>query len=155
MMNPFEKPKKRSLATLQLAPLIDIFVLIIVFLVKGTVLGGSTLELPVDFDPAKSRSSENLEIAPEVYITKEKIIFKFINQELVLTDFENAQFENSQISSQIKNYIDQLPDKQKQLGLFTNLVADKGLSYKWVFEVTKFLRVSGFQQILYVAEGEK
>lgn len=154
-MNPFEKPKKRKLAALQLAPLIDIFVLIIVFLVKGTVLGGSNITMPPDLKPAQSKSAENMEIAPEVYLTKEKIYFKFIEDELSLAQFESANFEDPQLLTKIQSFLENLPEKQKNLSTLVNMVADKDSDYLYVFELTKFLRVAGFQNVLYVAEGDK
>lgn len=155
MFNPYEKPKKKKLAALNLAPLIDIFVLIIVFLVKGTVLGGSNISIPADLKPAQSKSSENMEIAPEVYLSKSEIYFKFIDSHLPLNQFETNQFEDQKVISEIKLFLEQLPEKQKNLGTLVNLVADKDSDYLYVFELTKFLRIAGFQNVLYVAEGDK
>ena len=48
-----------------------------------------------------------------------------------------------------------IPDEDKKSGILLNFLADAAVDYKTTFEVSKYFRNIGFQNILYVAEGEK
>lgn len=160
----FAKKKKRTMAGLQLAPLIDIFVLIIIFLIKGTVMSNASITPPADLTPAKSKSPEGLEPAGQVYISKTEVFFSMIKETIPLTEF-NQQIEANtpsamtgkaaQISQKLKTYIQSIPDQEKKSGILVNFLADAGTEYKTVFEIAKFCRQLGFQNILFVAEGDK
>jgi biopolymer transport protein ExbD len=160
----FPKKKKRSIAGLQLAPLIDIFVLIIIFLIKGTVMSNASVTPPADLNPAKSKSPEGLEPAGQVYISQKEVLFTMINEKISLAEL-NKQIENNtpaamtgqagQISQKLKGYIQGLPDQEKKSGILLNFLADAGTDYKTVFEIAKYCRELGFQNILFVAQGDK
>lgn len=160
----FPKKKKRSIAGLQLAPLIDIFVLIIIFLIKGTVMSNASVTPPQDLNPAKSKSPEGLEPAGQVYVSQNEVLFSMINEKISLAEL-NRQIENSntatmtgqagQISQKLKSYIQALPEQEKKSGILLNFLADAGTDYKTVFEIAKYCREIGFQNILFVAQGDK
>lgn len=160
----FPKKKKRAMAGLQLAPLIDIFVLIIIFLIKGTVMSNASITPPADLSPAKSKSPEGLEPAGQVYISQKEVLFSMINEKISLAEL-NKQIENNtpaamtgtaaQITQKLKAYIQGLPDHEKKSGILVNFLADARTEYKTVFEIAKYCREIGFQNILFVAQGDK
>lgn len=152
----FPVKKKRHLATLQLAPMIDIFVLLIVFLVKGTAMGGVTVNIPPGLTAASSISPEDLEVAPEVYLFKEKVEFKMINKTVALNLFEivNEPAELQNIREEIKKFYEKLPVSAKKSGNLVNFIADSEANYDRIFQVVKFLRQSSVSSVLFIAEGE-
>lgn len=160
----FPKKKKRTMAGLQLAPLIDIFVLIIIFLIKGTVMSNASVTPPADLNPAKSISPEGLEPAGQVYISPSEVYFSMINEKISLAEF-SQQLEShtaekmtglsAQITQKLKTYIQKIPDQDKKSGILMNFLADASTDYKTVFEIAKYCREIGFQNILFVAEGDK
>lgn len=160
----FPKKKKKSMAALQLAPLIDIFVLLIIFLIKGTVMSNSVITPPADLKPAKSKSPEGLEPAGQLYVTENEIQFAMINEKINRAEFmdqiENNTVEklsgaSAQVAAKLKEYLAKMPDEDKKSGVLMNFLADAGVEYRTVFEISKFCRQLGFQNILFVAEGEK
>lgn len=156
-MDMFTPKKKRHLATLQLAPMIDIFVLLIVFLVKGTIMGGITINVPGDINSARSISPEDLEAAPEVHVYKDKVVFKMIEKNLMLVNFDLAEEPKEVVSlrEDIKKYYDGLPVAAKKSGNLVNFIADSQVSYDRVFQVVKFLRQSSVSSVLFIAEGDE
>jgi biopolymer transport protein ExbD len=160
----FPKKNRRKLIGLQLAPLIDIFVLIIIFLVKGTVMSSSSLTPPPELNPAKSKSPEGVEPAGQVYVSQQEVYFSMIGEKILITEFLK-QIENNtvdqfsgrtaQVAKKLKDYLTQIPDNEKKSGILMNFMADAAVDYKTVFEISKFCREIGFQNMLYVAQGEK
>lgn len=160
----FIKKKKRTMAGLQLAPLIDIFVLIIIFLIKGTVMSNASITPPADLTPAKSKSPEGLEPAGQVYISTKEVMFSMISETISLTELSQQIETNTpsamtgkaaQISRKLKSYIQDLSEQEKKSGVLVNFLADAGTEYKTVFEIAKYCRQIGFQNILFVAQGDK
>lgn len=160
----FKKKKRRSIVGLQLAPLIDIFVLIIIFLIKGTVMSGASINPPADLKPAISKSPEGVEPAAQVYVSLSEVHFALINETINLQEFSKQIQENTveklsghsaDIANKLKNFLLKIPDSEKKSGILMNFLADAAVDYKTVFEISKFCRELGFQNILFVAQGEK
>lgn len=160
----FPKKKKRALAGLQLAPLIDIFVLIIIFLIKGTVMSNASVTPPADLVPPKSQSPEGLEPAGQVYVSSKEVYFSMVNEKISLSEFSKQLESNTagkmtgaaaQITQKLRSYIQSIPEKEKKSGILMNFLADTSTDYKTVFEIAKYCRELGFQNILFVAQGDK
>lgn len=154
-MLDFESSKKRrSVLILQLAPMIDVFVLIIVFLLKGTILEESAVMKPVDVNLAQSISKETSVSAPQVIITSENVQFKMIDEIRPIAEFVQGDFNPSDpMFAAFKKYIAE--NKNIESANHINVISDRAASYKIVYNVVKFLRISGFQSMLMVAEGEQ
>lgn len=153
-MYNFDRDKKRvKVIALQLAPMIDIFVLIIVFLLKGTILESTAIDKPEDIKLAQSISREQSEVAPQVIITPTAVMFKMVNQERSINTYNQNELDvRDPIISDFKNYIE--TNKDIEGALHINVISDQSISYKVVYNVVSLLRVSGFQSMLFVAEGE-
>lgn len=153
-MYQFEGDKKRkSVIQLQLAPMIDIFVLIIVFLLKGTVLEESAITLPEGINLAKSISREVSQVAPQVVISKDTVSFKMVNQDRSLAEFNAGDFNpRDKIFQEFKDYL--RLNREVEGADHINVISDSTTSYKVVYNVIKVLRIAGFQSMLFVAEGE-
>lgn len=150
------RKKKASVIALQLAPMIDIFTLVIVFLLKGTVLSETVISNPESVQLAKSDSQETTELAAEVYIKPDHVEFKMINENVPLQVFQNEVLDlNDQMLIKLKKFID---DNGKIAGNTlkqVNVVADYKTNYKTIFHVVRMLRLAGFQAMLFIAEGEQ
>jgi biopolymer transport protein ExbD len=157
-MDLFEdEPKKRSLLTLQLAPLIDIFVLIIVFLIKGTVFGGVATIAPEGLLAPKSSSKESLDVAAQVFVYQDKIIFKMIERTIAKKDFfaENSAPLKEEITKAILAYKAQLPEIiKKEESTILNFVADTATPYEEIFPIVKYIRECGYESLLFIAQGD-
>lgn len=157
-MDLFEdEPKKRKLITLQLAPLIDIFVLIIVFLIKGTVFGGAATVVPNGLMTPKSSSKESLDVAPQVYIYQNQITFKMIGWSTTKKEFfdESTSKLKEDIKKEIKKYKENLPTAAKKDAFaMLNFIADASTPYDEIFSTVKFLRECGYESLLFIAEGD-
>ena len=149
--------KRRSVITLQLAPMIDIFVLVIVFLLKGTVLSETVISSPEIVDIAKSESREVTELAPEVYITEKDVDFRMIQEKVPLAEILNEEIDMADPKiAKFKAYIAQSQQSVDGNALVhVNIVADYKTSYKAIYHVIRLLRIAGFKAMLFIAEGSE
>jgi biopolymer transport protein ExbD len=147
--------KRKSVILLQLAPMIDIFVLVIVFLLKGTVLTETAVSSPELVEVAKSESREVTELAPEVYITESDVEFRMIQERVPLAEIlkEELDLRDPRIAK-FKEYLAGALAADGNTHLHVNIVADYRTSYKAIFHVVRLLRVAGFKAMLFVAEGD-
>jgi biopolymer transport protein ExbD len=154
-MLDFEGDKKRKkVITLQLAPMIDVFVLIIVFLIKGTILEETAITKPSGVNLAQSISKENSESSPQVIIAGDRVEFKMIDQTRPVAQFTEDDFDpRDPIFHALKQF--QEENKSVESANHINVISDRATSYKVVYNVVKVLRLSGFQSMLFVAEGEQ
>ena len=153
-MYQFDGERKRKMVIqLQLAPMIDVFVLIIVFLLKGTILEESAIVLPPGVELAQSQSKETSQLAPQVIISRDSVIFKMIDKTRPIEEFNRDNFNaKDPIIDDFKNFL--LINKDVEGTELINIIGDSNTNYKVVYNVVKLLRISGFQSMLFVAEGE-
>jgi biopolymer transport protein ExbD len=152
----FGEQKRRHVSQLQLASMIDIFTLIIVFLMKGTVLGGVSVNFPATFTPPQSSSTEAMEAAPQVIIFNDEVEFAMISERLKMASIEDGDGVHfRKVMGLLRKYIKDLPnDINKQSLSQVNVVADAKTSYDKVFAVIKRLREAGYTSMLFIAQGE-
>lgn len=146
--------KRKGVIYLQLAPMIDIFVLVIVFLLKGTVLTETAVTSPELVEVAKSESREVTELAPEVYITEKDVEFRMIQEKIPLAEILKDELDMSDPKiAKFKGYIEGSRTVDGNTLMHVNIVADYRTSYKAIFHVVRLLRVAGFKAMLFIAEG--
>lgn len=148
------KSSKQHILRLQLAPMIDVFVLIIVFLLKGAVFTDNTLDVPSNINPPKSISKESTDMASQVLISKDEVDFKMINRKVSVESFKNKDGVREKILAELKSASKSNNTINKQNLANVNIVADLGLKYEDLFEVVKTVREAGFSSMLFVAIGE-
>jgi len=151
----FNRRERREILVLNVIPLIDISAMIIIFLVMGSVFGETSILIPPGVFLPKSNNKEQLLNAPQVTISKGKVTFTLIKEELAIEDFSAVGTlpKISQLKAQIKNYISKLPKEDLKQGVVLNIVATKTEKYKNLFDVLKVFRESGFQSILFLSQG--
>ncbi len=148
--------KRQAVIRLQLAPMIDIFVLVIVFLLKGTVLTETVISSPELVDVAKSESREVTELAPEVYITEKDVEFRMIEERIPISEILKDELDlRNPLIAKFKKYMDESQAIDGNTLMHVNIVADYKTSYKAIFHVIRLLRVSGFKAMLFIAEGDE
>jgi biopolymer transport protein ExbD len=150
-------PKREAVIRLQLAPMIDIFVLVIVFLLKGTVLSETVISTPELVEVARSESREVTELAPEVYITEADVHFRMIGETVPLARVAAEELDPADpLIEKFRNYLSQsktLSESGNSL-IHVNVVADYRTEYKTLFHVVRLLRAAGFKAMLFIAEGD-
>ena len=148
--------KRKSVIVLQLAPMIDIFVLVIVFLLKGTVLTETVISSPTLVDAPKSESHEVTELAPEVYITETDVEFRMIQEKIPISEILKDEVNMADPKlAKFRAYIAQAAATEGNTLTQVNIVADYKTSYKAIFHVVRLLRIAGFKAMLFIAEGNE
>lgn len=147
--------KKKKNFNLPLTPLIDIFSILVIFLITGTYFAPASIEMPDDLDLPNSKSTESLEVATQVVISRSRVSIPDLKYSLPLKSFQSL--EGSKISdfqAQISGLVEKIPASQRQNGVTVNLVADKSLPYSLVYNVIQAARVKNVDNVLFVASGE-
>ena len=146
---------RKANATLQLAPMIDIFTLIIVFLLQSTVIGTTSVTFPPDLNPPQSKSVEDLENSPSVEIYSDRVEFKPSNTKIPVEVFLNDSGKKLESEkAAIQSYLQKSGDIQKTETNHLNVIADRSTNYELIFQVVKFFKESGFHSVLFIAQGE-
>lgn len=154
-MDLFEGVHRKDPSQPQLTAMIDVFSIIIIFLVAGTVFGTSSVWLPKNINLPRSFSKESIVTAPQLTLTREGVRTTFSTKIYRTDDFARA---NPEVLAQVKNeaeeFIKNLRPESKALGVLLNVVADKDTSYRSLFDVISVYREAGFQSLLFISQGE-
>lgn len=157
------KRKHRHVLDLQLTAMIDIFSLIVIFLIKGTVFGVSDLPMDPTIKLPESRSKESLETAPQVQIIGDRVFFSgdstaSRSSGVDVNDLARAgttpEGPRERLGAEIKDFISRLTPEARGSGVLLSVIADRTTPYSKVFQVVRFFRESGFDSILFVAAAE-
>lgn len=153
-LDSIENTRRYPLA-LQLAPMIDIFVLIIVFLLKSTIVADVSIVFPREMHPPMSKSKQGLETFPEVVVTETEVIVGIIHENINLADVDKlGESRMNELKSKVEQYVKSKDEAVRSQATHINLITFRGNNYKNVFASVKFLRRIGFQSVAFIAEGE-
>lgn len=151
----FSETRRRHVGQLQLASMIDIFTLIIVFLMKGTVLGGVSINFPANFLAPQSSSTEALEAAPQVVIFEDEVEMNMIHEKFPMKIFTvGNEAQERVVNAKLVKYLKDLAPENKLAMSQVNVLADAKAPYENVFAVVRFLREAGYTSMLFIAHGE-
>ncbi len=149
------KKGKKGPVELQLTAMIDVFSMIVIFLVLGGVFGATDIVIPGDMKIPKSQSKEGIEAGPRVAILKDQVIFSMASSPIPLQDFRGS--EADQTLARLKPEFEEYRKRQKESKATVfplNLLADQNTPYQDVYDVVATFRKMGFNSILFVAQGE-
>ena len=147
--------RRRYPLALQLAPMIDIFVLIIVFLLKSTIVADVSIVFPSGMHPPLSKSKEALETFPEVVVTESEVRIGILDVNINLADIDRLPDDRmADLKNKVEQYVKSKDEKIRSQATHVNLITYRGNNYKSIFSAVKFLRRIGFQSVAFIAEGE-
>lgn len=151
----FEKPHRPDIVEPQLAAMIDVFSILIIFLIAGTVMGTTAVLLPAGLVPPKSISKESMLTAPQLTINQKLVELSFSGRAFPLSAFSGLEAEaaeSARFKSEVQNYLQQ--NKGKPDADAINLIADRSQTYDKIFAVIKAVREGGMKSILFVSYSE-
>lgn len=150
----FKRPRRREVERIQLTPLIDVFTLLIIFLIVGTVFAKSDIVIPKGLGLPLSMSKEGMDSAPRLVIQEDEVLLSFLNDKKVRLDvFRGHGAETEGLGQEVSRYVQELKPQAKSSGVLVNLVCDRATPYKDVYAVVEKLRIWGIESVLFVAEG--
>lgn len=160
----FAKKPRRAALELQLTAMIDIFTMIVIFLIKGTVMGAAELDIPKETQIPRSFSAESLETSPQLLITKDEVRVSNLSKDATpipsvkLSEFklgrdvEAASVKN--LKATLKTELSKLTAKEREGGILLSVITDQKTPYADVFDVVRVFREAGFETLLFVAESQ-
>lgn len=155
----FEKPQRREHSEPKLAAMIDVFSILIIFLIAGTAMDSSVLEIPIDLSLAETTSKSSSVNAPQVTLKNGIVTAQFIDEKISVGEMELDQTHSpkvKRIEGKLKEYLKKVSLGNKknptgeQLLQSINLVADKDTPYRHIYSTIKFFRIFGFQNSILV-----
>jgi biopolymer transport protein ExbD len=149
------RPKKEPLQ-LQLTAMIDVFSMIVIFLIFGTVFGAADMVIPNGLEIPKSLSKEGIDSAPRLLIHQGQVSFTLDKESIPLASFTDLE-ARKKIVARLTPLLEQYQKRRKGTagaGMNPiNLVADQSAPYHDVFDVVSLFRELGFDSIYFVATG--
>ncbi|HVJ65920.1 MAG TPA: biopolymer transporter ExbD [Bdellovibrionota bacterium] len=140
---------------LPLAPMIDIFCMIVIFLVLGGAFGAADVILPKSVTLPKSVNDEQVIVAPQVTLDNGALYADFIQQSLPIASLTNLNSaERRDFIRVLKQYSQNVPESVKTGENPVNLVADAQAPYEIVYQSVALLREAGFENTLFVSSFE-
>lgn len=153
MKNFIRRPRREPLS-LQLTAMIDVFSMIVIFLVVGASHEHSDIIFPNGFVLPKSKSKEDHASSNEVIVSTEKVSFKKLNLELGIKEFSELDSEASTLrdfEKSLHDYVRSRDSKEVAQPLSLNIIADERVEYERLYSILKVFRKAGFQNIYFVA----
>ncbi len=155
--------RRRTVLPLQLTAMIDIFAMMIIFLMKGTVLSAVEISVPEGIKLPKSESRELIDPTPRVLIRGDEVQVSFIGRsvplELLRASRAPGSLEEktplSPIREEIGRYRASVSMKQGTANLPLGILADQDTPYQNVFDVVRFFHQEGFETLEFIARGEE
>ena len=158
MNTDFVPPRERKEPIgLQLTAMIDVFSMIVIFLIFGTVFGAADIVIPTGIEIPKSLSKEGIESAPRVVITKTDVFLSVMegNKPVALSEFHTAGGRaavRAKLKPALADYLKKKKESKEVVSPL-NLLADTSTPYADIFDVVVVFRELGFNTILFVANG--
>ena len=122
---------KRNVLALQLAPMIDIFFLIIIFLLKSTIVADVSVIFPSQMHPPLSQSRENLDTFPEVVLNETEVTLGFLNVTKKLEEIDTLTDEDIGIlKAKVDSYIKSKDEKIRKQSININFITSRENNYK-------------------------
>lgn len=136
--------------------MIDIFSMIVIFLIFGTVFGASDMVIPPDMKIPKSVSKEGLESAPRLVIERDRVKISVWDSAVYPMEVFRGGDASAlrSLRTRLKTYVQELPEGSKRTGLLLNVIADRATPYRDIYDVVKVFRMEGFESLLFIAMGE-
>jgi biopolymer transport protein ExbD len=149
--------KKRRSTELPLTALVDIFSILVIYLLVGSHFAPTDIVLPKDLELPSSHSAENLDIAKQVHVSKSVVSIPSLNYSVPLAAFSQKGGSGARVAefqSQVSRMIGTMAPELRQNGVTINFVADKDLSYVVIYNVLQALRVREVDNVLFLAQGQ-
>ncbi len=153
-MDLFEKPERNhAIPTLQLAPVIDVFIIIILFFIMGSFTSGVSIEIPSGLKLPWSLLEERSEFGPEVQIYKNEVHFKFIKSSNLVSEIGSTSMTWFENQMKIREFVAGMSSTKGPKSV--NLVISEEVPYSVVYDLSQHLRAAGFEDLSYITERER
>lgn len=147
---------RRHVIDLQLTAMIDIFSMLIIFLIRATVFGVSDISIDPSVRLPQSISKENLDSAPTAQVLKDKVLLSISPEPIPLEAFSNANDPRlSKLRELVQAHVKKLKGEGRSSGILLNVAADRDLPYSSLFQAIKVLRESGFESLLFLSTASE
>lgn len=143
-----ERPHRREILQPQLTALIDVCSLLIIFLIAGTTFGASVIVLPSGLKLPLSSAQTELAAAPQVAIAGASVTASFAPGRVF--SIESFRAEHRADAEAFRSIARALVKERG--GPFLNILADRNVPYRDLYDVIEALRQEGFEALNFVSE---
>jgi biopolymer transport protein ExbD len=154
----FPKKPRREPVQPNLTPMLDIFSILTLFLITSAVFGSSSVEVLESIKLPLSISKNQIQKAPQISISDEGISAPFLKIKYKIDPFfpENRnQPAALKLKQEIRKYVRSVANDPNQTFPTLVVVADRSLSYEYLYDVISLFREAGFQKLSFVAQDQE
>lgn len=135
--------------------MIDIFAMIVIFLVLGSVFGAADIPLPAGVTLPKSQINDSVILAPQITLTGENVEFDFLAYKIDRKTLAlPASADYRRAVDDTKAYLSKVPLEVKTGQNPINIVADAETPYLDVYYAVRLVREAGFENVLFLSSFE-
>lgn len=148
--------KKRKAFELPLTALIDVFTMIVIYLVVGTYFAPADIVIPNELVLPLSKSVEDVEIATQVMVSDKTVSIPSLNYSIPVEIFRSKSPSGPQIAAfqnQVTKMVEAIGPTLRQNGVTINFIAHKELPYTVIYNVLQAVRVRNVDNVLFIASG--
>lgn len=157
--------KKSVFAGLYLTSMVDMFAIMVIFLLQSFSAEGELIILPKDIELPKAENVGILERAPSIVISQDKIILDGVTIGNTQDLANQTEWANADIQSALKGFKTKLekeaqeknlpPEEIEKYTAKINISADRRLQFQVVKKVIYNAGYSGFPDFRFAVFGEK
>jgi biopolymer transport protein ExbD len=149
------RPHRKEPSQPQLTAMIDVFSMLIIFLISGTVFGSSSILLPRGILLPLSSAQRELAAAPQATISSQGVSTSFTDDIVPLSAFRPENRSGGRpdggaaiepLRAAIRAFV------RERGGAYLNVVADRGLAYRDLYDAIEVFREDGFEALNFVSE---
>ena len=145
----------------QLATMVDVFSILIIFLIFGTAMDSTLINLPSDFMVPKTISDGAVANAPQVTVYDSEFELSLSERKYPLSLITDGFEDSNPMIQELKQVVSAYREKSKNIRKsangapsengeefnYLNLVADKSATYDKLFPVIKFFKAIGYSNV--------
>jgi biopolymer transport protein ExbD len=154
-MDEFEDSDKHSeIVQPPLLSMIGIFSMLIIFLVAGTVIGNSTIDVPFHIMLPTGEKGDELQSAPQIIVGSGAVRISTSTQTFPFEAFAKDG-KNHPLREALRKEIQSITRKRETPTMDPRtfyVVADKRITYKTLFDIISVFRQLGVETFLFVSE---
>jgi biopolymer transport protein ExbD len=142
-------------ADLNVTPLVDMFVILVLFLIANFSSTGEILQMSKDIELPEAANTDELQLAPAVQITKDQVIFDGLSvgriDDLIREDYLNIPTLEEKLRDKKKQFED-LHNAANDQGAFkgeVNIQADRKVQFRIVKRVMFSCAAAGYGNIAF------
>lgn len=156
-MEPLVRPKRRRQEIqLLMTPMVDIFTILVIFIIKGSVFSQTQVTIPDQVRVPLSKNNEGLDDTLKVTVFGDQIRLHDEVFPIAIVSQNNAFHpRRSALLEKLHAHFDKWLKQGLPQASTVQLIADRRTPYALIYETSEFLRIAGASRVILVTEARE